>query len=363
MQPLRDAAAQYAPLVLALGGLVTGSAFGAIVFRTNYCAMGALSDMHSFGDHRRFRAWILAATTALMGAQLLQLADVVALDRSMYLQPVLNWFGNIAGGLIFGFGMVFAGGCPSRNLSRAGGGDLRALVVLIILGLFAYMTSAGIFGPLRVGLEQLTSFATGVETQGLGDILSGLTGLARRTAAIVCTVVLTAAAIAYCFLDAHFRSSLQHVASGLGVGMTVVAGWAVTGLAFDEMAARPLAPISLTYVRPAGETLQWLMFATATPLPSFGVTSVFGALLGAFAMALAMGRFRMSTFSDTNDTVRNMLGAALMGVGGVMALGCTVGQAVTGVSTLAVGSFLTFAAIVVGGRHGLGVLERMTMAD
>jgi uncharacterized protein len=362
MHTLHDAAAQYAPLVLALGGLVTGLAFGAIVFRTNYCAMGALSDMHSFGDHRRFRAWILAAATALPGAQLLQLADVVALDKSMYLQPVVNWFGNIAGGLIFGFGMVFAGGCPSRNLSRAGGGDLRALVVLIILGLFAYMTSAGIFGPIRVGVEQLTSFAAGVETQSLGDMLSALTGMERRTSTIIFTVALTAVALAYCFLDFRFRNSLQHVVSGIGVGLTVVAGWALTGLAYDEMAARPVAPISLTFVRPAGDALQWLMLATATPVPGFGVTSVFGALLGAFAMALAMGRFRISTFSGTHDTLRNMLGAALMGMGGVMALGCTVGQSVTGVSTLAVGSFLTFAAIVIGGRQGLDVLERIITA-
>jgi uncharacterized protein len=363
MHALRDAAAQYAPLVLALGGLVIGAVFGAIVFRTNYCAMGALSDMHAFGDHRRFRAWILAAATALSGAQLLQLADVVALDRSMYLQPAINWFGNIAGGLIFGFGMVFAGGCPSRNLSRAGGGDLRAIVVLIIVGLFAYMTGTGILGPLRAALEQLTSFGTGVKTQSLADLLSALTGLAPPTSAMVFTVFLTAAALAYCFLDLHFRHSLQHVVSGVAVGLTVVAGWALTGLAFDEMAVHPVAPISLTYVRPAGDALQWLMLATATPMPGFGVTSVFGALLGAFAMALAMGRFRVSTFSDTNDTLRSMLGAALMGTGGVMALGCTVGQAVTGVSTLGVGSFLTFASIVIGGRQGLGVLERILLAD
>ena len=114
-------------------------------------------------------------------------------------------------------------------------------------------------------------------------------------------------------------------------------------------------------MRPAGDALQWLALFTAAPMPGFGVASVFGALLGAFAAALAMGRFRLTTFSDTGDTLRNLLGAALMGIGGVMALGCTVGQAITGVSTLALGSFLTFGAIVAGGFYGLKLLERWIM--
>jgi hypothetical protein len=154
-----------------------------------------------------------------------------------------------------------------------------------------------------------------------------------------------------------------HIASGMGVGLTVVAGWAVTGLAYDEMAARPVQLISLTYIRPIGDTLQWLSLYTATPAPGFGVASVFGALAGAFVAAMSMGRFKLVTFSDTGDTLRNIAGAALMGIGGVMALGCTVGQAVTGVSTLAVGSFLTFGAIVAGGFYGLKLLERWIEAE
>jgi hypothetical protein len=137
-----------------------------------------------------------------------------------------------------------------------------------------------------------------------------------------------------------------------------VAGWALTGLAFDDMAAKPTPPSSLTYVRPTGDALQWLTLYTAAPMPGFGAASVFGALLGACAASLMMGRFRIATFSDPSDTLRNLAGAALMGIGGVMALGCTVGQAITGVSTLALGSFLTFAAIIAGGFWGLRALER-----
>ena len=360
---LREIIANNAQLVLALGGLLIGFAFGATVYRTNYCAMGSLSDIYNFNDYRRFRAWILAAATALLGAQLLHGTGVVELDKSMYLTPTFNWFGYIVGGLIFGIGMVFAGGCPSRNLARAGGGDLRALLTLIVLGLVAYMTIAGLIAPIRAAFDNATAFRLfGAPTQGIGDLLGTLTGISRRSLSLVIAVLIAAAALGFCFADHRFRNSPVHVVSGVAVGLTVVAGWAVTGLAFDDMAARPAPPISLTYIRPTGDTLQWLALFSATPMPGFGVASVFGALLGAFAAAMYMGRFRLATFSDTDDTVRNLMGAAMMGVGGVMALGCTVGQAITGVSTLALGSFVTFGAIVVGGFYGLKLLERWIMA-
>src|SRR6476469_7785474 len=134
MQAIREALSDNAPLVLAAGGLGIGLVFGAVVFKTNYCAMGSLSDIYNFADYRRFRAWILAAATAMLGAQLLQVLGIVALDKSMYLAPSLNWLGHGLGGLIFGIGMVFAGGCPSRNLVRAGGGDLRSLLTVVVLG-------------------------------------------------------------------------------------------------------------------------------------------------------------------------------------------------------------------------------------
>jgi uncharacterized membrane protein YedE/YeeE len=356
---LREAIAPNAPLALALGGFLIGVLFGWVVYRTNYCAMGSLSDIHNFGDYRRFRAWLLAAATALVGATLLETFGVVDLARSMYLAPSFNWMGHIGGGLIFGIGMVLAGGCPSRNLARAGGGDLRAMLTLVVLGLVAFMTIAGVLAPARAALEGATSVAlAGAPTQGLGDLLSAHTGMARDWAKSVSAAVIAAAALAYCFADAKFRRSPLHILSGIAVGLAVVAGWALTGLAYDDMAARPAPPISLTYIRPVGDTLQWLALYTATPMPGFGVTSVIGALLGAFIAAIGMGRFRLATFADTGDTLRNLLGAALMGVGGVMALGCTVGQSVTGISTLALGSFVTFAAIVAGGFLGLRLLER-----
>ena len=363
MSGLRDLIQANGPLVLAAGGALIGAAFGAVVYATNFCTMGALSDVVNLGDWRRLRAWLLAAATALAGAQILEALGVVDLRQSMYLSPNFNWAGNLAGGLMFGFGMVFAGGCASRNLARAGGGDLRALMTLIVLGLVAYMTIGGILAPARTWLEQATSLALKLPTQSVGDVLAALTGLPVVAAKSCVSIGLVVAVLLYCFKDREFRSSPVHVGSAFGVGLAVVAGWALTGLAFDELATRPTQPVSLTFVRPAGDALEWLSRYTASPIPGFGAATVFGTLAGAFAAARWMGRFRFSTFSDTTDTLRSLMGASLMGIGGVLALGCTIGQAVTGVSTLAIGSFLTFAAIVAGGICGLKTLERWLSAD
>jgi uncharacterized protein len=363
MSVLRETIAANGPVWLAAGGFVIGIAFGAIVFATNFCTMGAISDIVTLGDRRRFRAWLLAAATALVGAQMLHAAGAVDLAASMYLSPSLNWAGHIGGGLMFGFGMVFAGGCPSRNLARVGGGDLRALVVLLVLGLFAYMAMGGILGPLRAALEQTTSVALPAPTQGLGDLAAAASGMPVGSMKLATGGMIVAVLLVHCFKDKEFRTSPAHVWSGIGVGLCAIAGWALTGLAFDELSDRPTQPISLTYVRPTADAIEWLERYTAARMPGFGVATVLGAICGAFLVALAKGRWRVAGFADTGDTLRSLMGAALMGVGGVLALGCTIGQGVTGVSTLAVGSFLTFAAIVVGGIAGVKALERWLMAQ
>jgi hypothetical protein len=363
---IRELIGENASLALALGGLLIGFAFGALAYRTNFCTMGSISDILTFGDWRRFRAWVLAAAVAIAGAQALALADVVQLSKSMYLAPRLNWSGNVLGGLMFGFGMVFAGGCASRNLVRAGGGDLRALVTLLFIGIFAYMAIGGVLGPARAALEQASSLdlnALAAETQGVGDVLAAVTSTAPPTARLTAAGLILGAALLFCFADPAFRRSPMHVVSGIGVGLCVVAGWALTGLAFDELAERPVSPVSLTYVRPTGDALEWLQRYTALGLPGFGAASVFGAILGGAAAAVAMGRFRVTGFSDRRDMGRNLFGAALMGVGGVMALGCTIGQGITGISTLALGSFVAVAAILAGGVAGMKVFEHMLLAE
>lgn len=363
MDNLRAALLTDPGLSLALGGLLLGALFGALVFKTNFCTMGALSDIANLGDWRRMRAWVLAIAVAMAGAHILDAAGVVQLAGSMYLSPSLNWVGSIAGGLMFGFGMVMAGGCASRNIARAGAGDLRALVTLLVIGLSAYMAIGGILAPGRALLERATTLPLGWPTQSIGDGLAVASGAVPGAVRLAVAITLALAALTWCFKDRDFRTSSAHVLSGLGIGLIVTAGWALTGLAYDDLAPKPVPPVSLTFVRPTGDTLEWLARWTAAPMPSFGVASVIGALAGAAVTALLLGRFRVATFTDTHDTLRNLGGAMLMGVGGVMALGCTVGQAITGLSTLAIGSFLTFGAIVAGGVYGLKVLERWLTAE
>ena len=362
MESLRALLSANPAVSLAVGGLIIGLFFGFVVQRTNFCTMGSISDMLSFDDSRRFRAWILSAVVAVVGAQILHHAGAVDLSKSMYRSATFDWAGAILGGLIFGFGMVFAGGCASRNLVRAGSGDLRSLFVVIIIAIAGYMTIGGLFGPARAALAQATSInlkGFGLADQGLGTLLAHATRMSADTANIAAAAALALIVGGWCFADARFRASRMHVVSGLLVGLAVVAGWALTGLAADELADSSAGPASLTFVRPAGDALEWLQRFTAQRIPGFGVATVFGVLLGAFLGAVTSGRFHVATFSDASDTRRNIFGAVLMGMGGVVALGCTVGQAVTGVSTLALASFVVFAAIVGGGVLGVKTMERI----
>ena len=363
---MRDFLTSHASSSLAIGGLLIGIALGAIVFRTNFCAMGSISDMVTFGDHRRFRAWVLAGATAIFAAQWLDFAGVVDLSKSMYRAPSLNWTGNLIGGALFGFGMVFGGGCASRNLARVGGGDVRSLLTLIVLGIAAYAAMTGVLGPARVALDQATAAplaAIGAKSQALPDVAAALFGSTSASAHITVTAGVLAVMLAYCLKDAAFRASPVHWGAGIGIGLCVAAGWALTGLTFDELAEKPSAPVSLTFVRPTGDALEWLQRATALGVPSFAVTTVIGTILGAFLMALATRQFRITSFSGKDETLRHLGGAVMMGVGGLMALGCTIGQGITGISTLSLGSFLTFAGLVAGGVAGVRVLERLLMRD
>ncbi|MCB1334375.1 MAG: YeeE/YedE family protein [Roseivivax sp.] len=355
----KEIAVESADFYIGWGGLLIGILFGFIVYRTNFCTMGSISDILSFGDKNRFRAWLLAIAVAILGVWVIETLGIADMTQSMYQVPAFGWGANIVGGLIFGFGMVFSGGCISRNLVRAGGGDLRSVVVLLITGIFGYMTIGGLFGPARVALfTPLTTdlTAAGIEDQSLGAILAGLTGMGVETATTVTALLVAGLLLAYCFAAPQFRASGRNLTAGFGIGLCVVLGWLLTGLTYDEFADNPQL-ISLSYVRPVGDTLDYLMRYTALGAPGFGVATVAGALIGGLLGALSMGRVHLTTFADKSDSIRNMFGAALMGIGGVLALGCTVGQALTGVSTLAVGSVLTFACIVIGGIVGVKTIE------
>lgn len=365
MDAIREMAVADAPMTLAFGGLVIGFFFGLIVFKTNFCAMGSVSDIMMFGDFRRFRAWLLAGAVSVLGVQGLELAGVVDTSSAMFVSPNISWLANVLGGLMFGFGMVFAGGCVSRNLVRVGAGDLRSLFILLTVALFAYMTIGGVFGPLRVQIQQVSQLAPtqfGLSNQSLGSIIASLSGLSPQAGGWLGAALVAGAVLLYCFKDRNFRSSPTHMIAGFGIGACIIAGWAITGLSFDEFAEHPTEINSLTFVRPMGDTLEYLRRFTANTTPTFPVATVFGSLVGTFAGAVSSGRFRLATFADNKDTLRNVSGAIFMGIGGVLALGCTIGQGITGVSTLALGSFITFGAIVSGAVIGIKVLESRALA-
>lgn len=357
----REAALENAAAWVTWGGLVIGIVFGFTVQRTNFCTMGSISDIMSFGDWRRFRSWLMAAAVAIIGVAVIERMGVADMGTSIYTSSTLQWGGHIIGGLLFGVGMVFGGGCVSKNLARAGGGDLRSLIVLVVIGIAGYMTMGGLFGPARVAITAPMSAdltAIGADSQRIDGLLATLTGLGANTANILAIVVIAGGILAWCFWDRGFRRSANHVLAGLVIGLCVLAGWVLTGLTFDDFADNPQVQ-SLSFVRPAGDTVDYLMRFTAYDAASFTVVTLFGALIGAFLSAISNKSFAFATFSDSSDTLRNLSGAVLMGIGGVTGLGCTIGQSVTGFSTLALGSLITFICIVIGGVIGMKAMEAL----
>jgi hypothetical protein len=344
--------------IVGIGGGVIGLVFGATAQRTNFCTMGGISDRVLMGDGRRLRAWVLATAVAIVGTQILAYSGGVDLDRSIYLTANLGWLGAIVGGLAFGFGMTLTGGCPSRTLVRLGAGNLKSLVVVLVLGIVAYMTLRGLIAPARVSFEAATNVdlsARGLQSQNIGELAAAIFGVSEGAARAVAAAGVAAVLLFYCFKDAAFRRSPADLTAGIVIGLTVVAGWVVTGmLAFDDFEPVPLA--SVTLVAPVADALQFLMTYTGATI-NFGIAVVGGIIAGSFLMAAVTGAFRVESFTDRDDLLRHLAGAALMGVGGVLALGCTIGQGVTGMSTLALGSAIAWLSIIAGGYVGVRYLE------
>jgi uncharacterized membrane protein YedE/YeeE len=337
-----------------LAVFVIGAAFGGLVQRSHFCTMGAVSDAALFGSFRRLRLWALAIATALLGSQALDAAGLVDLAATSYRQPGLFWPGAILGGLLFGFGMVQAGGCPSRNLVRLGGGSLKALVALLVTGVATYATILGILAPLHAALRAVGTVPLG-DDQGLPALLAAATGLPQGLAVFAVTLLAASGLLAFAFRDPAFRRSPAELLTGIGLGVLVPLCW----LATSRLGADPFAPPaaqSLTYVGPVGDAVYWLM-AGGTGRAGFAVALVAGTVSGAFAVAAWRRQLRIEAFAARDDMVRHLVGGTLMGVGGALAQGCTIGQGLTGVATLGLGSWLALAAILAGGWWGVKHLE------
>ena len=333
------------------GALLLAFIFGAVGNKTNFCTMGAVSDWVNMGDTSRMRMWLLAIAVALLGSSALALAGVVALSKSIYLGANFTWLSYIVGGFLFGVGMTLGSGCGSKTLIRIGGGNLKSLVVFVFLGIAAYMTLRGLFGAFRAGVLDPVSvtFASGQDLPSLlgvhRGILAGLIG---------------GALLVFVYASRDFRASFDYTLGGVVTGLVVVGGWYVSGV-LGYVAEHPETlqeafvatntgrMESFSFVSPMAYTLEYLMLWTdKSKIVTYGIASGVGVIAGSAAYALATRSFRWEGFRDAEDTANHVIGGILMGFGGITALGCTVGQGITGISTLALGSFVTFFAIVAG---------------
>jgi len=344
------------------GGFALALVFGFVASKTNFCTMGAISDIVNMEHWGRMRMWLLAIAVAVAGTGLLQYFGQVELARSVYQRPVLPWLSMLVGGAVFGVGMTLAGGCANKNLLRVGGGSIRSFVVLTFLAISAYMTLKGLFAQWRVSLLDPFTIdfgAMGLKTQSLPDLLARATGLPGKTALLLVFGLITLALLVFVFKDKRFRGNLNQVLGAVLLGLIIVLAWYLTGhlgyaenpdtLEMTYFGTNTHTLESFSFVAPTAYTLELMMLWTDKSLHvSFGIATALGVVLGSLAYALYNKSFRLEGFASLSDLRNQVAGATLMGFGGVTAMGCTVGQGLSGVSTLALGSMLTLAGIIGG---------------
>ncbi|GAC1407146.1 MAG: YeeE/YedE family protein [Burkholderiaceae bacterium] len=349
-----------------------GVLFGIAAQRSHFCTMGALTDIFNMGDWNRMRQWLLAMAVAIIGTSLLAAGGVIDPAKSLYTSARLNWLSHLVGGVCFGFGMVLASGCGNKTLVRIGGGNLKSLVVFIVLGLAAYMTLKGVLAIPRTRVldthfvtlatyQDLPSIAAGNTAAGADGVSHSGSRLARMQLLIGGTSAL--ALLLFVFSSRAFRSRdvlPRNVIGGVLIGSIIVAGWYVSGdighLVEDPESLQEVFAAtnsgrmeSLSFVAPFAYTLDLLMMWTdISKLVSFGIAATLGVAVGSFITAIACRTFRWEGFGSVEDVGNHLTGAVLMGFGGVTALGCTIGQGLSGLSTLSIGSLLTTTGITAG---------------
>jgi uncharacterized protein len=333
------------PVLVALVGLFGGVLLGLAARIGRFCTLGAIEDLYYGENTLRFRMWGIAIGVAIVGTFGLSAAGWLELDQTLYLSRKWNPFESIIGGLIFGYGMALAGNCGYGALARVGGGDLRSLLIVLIMGISAYMTLGGPFSSLRVwifgGSEEAANFPT------FAHNLAQLSGASLEIVGIVVGCIVLAVTLA----NKELRHAFGHVFWGGVAGLAIISGWAGTQwVASNGFDATPV--VSHTFSAPIGETLLYAMTSSGNSI-SFGTGSVFGVLVGALIGSLIKGHFRWEACDDPRELRRQILGAALMGFGAVVAVGCSVGQGLSAFSVLAYSAPLTLLCIMIGAAIGL----------
>lgn len=349
-------------------GFILAMIFGYVGNKTHFCTMGAVSDIVNIGDWGRMRAWLLAIAVAIIGTNVLVYLGYLDVEKTLYTSPNFYWLAAIVGGVTFGIGMTLAGGCGQRTLVRVGGGNLKSIVVFMYLGYAALVTIRGILGAFRVNYLQAP--AVTIHLDG-NQTLPKLLGL-DAGAALGLALAIAVAILIFVFASRDFRKNTDGILSGVVVGLVVVGGWYVTGkLGFGEdpetmemvyRGTNSHLAESMTFVAPVGYTLDyWAYWTDTATIITFGVATIFGVGVGSFVYALTHKTFRWEFFTSPQDLARHLVGATLMGFGGVTALGCTIGQGVTGVSTLSLMSFLVLASIIAGAAMTMKVQYALMM--
>jgi uncharacterized membrane protein YedE/YeeE len=349
-----------------LAVFVVALIMGAVANKTNFCTMGAVSDWVNIGDTGRMRAWVFAMAIALAGVLALEAAGIINLTSETfppYRTASFGWLRYLVGGVLFGIGMTLGSGCGNKTLVRVGAGNLKSLVVLAIAAVMSYLMLwtpfyEKLFHPW-VAATTVNLASHGMPTQEVGSIISGMFGLdPSRGLNMTVAGIFVVGMLVFVFKSADFRGSFDNILGGAVIGLAIVVGWWLTAGSlgqswkeYAEMATEIPSRVqaqSYTFISPMGDSVRYLMNPGKLSLVNFGVVALAGVIVGSLIFAVATRSFRLEWFAGGKDFVNHAIGAVLMGVGGVLSMGCTVGQAITGVSTLAIGSILTFLAIVIG---------------
>ena len=340
---------------------------GAVMQKTGFCSMGAVSDIFIMSSWDRLKQWFLAIGVAIIGFALMSYLGWIDPLKSFYTGNKFLWLSTIVGSVCFGFGMVLASGCGSKTLVRVGGGNLKSIIVFMVLGLTAYMTMRGFLGVIRINTLDAVfiNFST---SQDLPSIFSAFTGIARSSLHLALGLVIGSAFITFALAKKAFWTA-ENLFAGITVGLVICAVWWVSGnLGFVAEDPNTLEEVflvtnsgrmeSLSFVAPYAYSLDWLMmYSDTSKILTIGIVAVLGMILGSAFVAITTKSFRWETFRNTEDTANHLVGATLMGFGGVTALGCTVGQGLSGISTLAIGSFIALAGFIFGAYIALRYLQ------
>ncbi len=330
-------------------GFLGAMLFGAIVNKTHFCIMGSISDWINMDSRVRFRAWMLSIGVAILGTQTMHQLGWLDLGGSIYLGANFGLAGFLVGGFLFGIGMTLGAGCGQRTLVRVGAGNLKSLLVLMVMAITAYTTLRGLLAVVRIEVFDALAIDLelyGIADQGMDTLLAHVTGAPAAMVSKGVAAVLGLGAVWYSFKDPDFRASSDNIVAGIAIGLLVAGAWYVTGVIGNDD-FEPVMIEAVTFIAPVGNTLNYVMTWTGAQI-NFGIAVVLGMIGGSFVYAIATGNFRIETFTTRADMRNHLIAGVVMGFGGVLALGCTIGQGVSGVSTLALGSLVTLVAISFG---------------